>query len=88
MSYNVFSIEVSAICFWTLEPLYKYYEQIQSSGYQQQYSKKSSHFKVKENKETQTPDITELVPHPLSTKNLELVSHSSWWPNIFMGPEI
>lgn len=42
-------------------------------------SKKSSHFKVKQNKETQTPALTELVLHPLSTKNhrlLELVSHS------------
>lgn len=71
MSYNVFSIEVSAICFWTLEPLCKYYEQIQSSRISTAMLKKSSDFKVKENKETQTPDLTELVPHPLSTKNLE-----------------
>lgn len=42
-----------------------------AQGYQQQYSKKSSHFKVKQNKETQIPDLTELVSHPISTKNLE-----------------
>lgn len=47
-----------------LEPFYKYYEQIQSSRISTAILKKSSHFKVKQNKETQTPDLTELVPPP------------------------